>query len=202
MSKKPKSSILGSPVLFVGGSPGVGKTEVSELLHKKLGGTLLHVNDIVLNHDLVDLEDEERDTWIVDPKKLNQWLTEWWNPISKWTILETHYVELLTSIPVSMICILRCAPKELERRLLKRGWTNAKIAENIQAEILGTCTGSAREMFSSIPVIDIDTTHRTPQDIADQILSLLEHPRKMTTTPGIDWLTSLHPDQLHAFFNP
>ena len=189
-------------ILLIGGTPGVGKTQVSELLHRRLGASTLHVNDLVLKHNLVTKRDRKRDTWIVDPEKLNQMVEDWLKPKHGWIILETHYLELLHKIPASMVCILRCAPEGLQMRLIKRGWSKAKIAENVQAEILGTCTGSARNAYLGVPVFDIDTTNRDAEQVGKQIWTALSHPKKMNAYPLIDWLTTLNPKKLHQFFNP
>jgi adenylate kinase len=58
------------PNILITGTPGVGKTSLSEKAAKSTGLKLLSVTDVVKEHHCHEGKDEEFDTLILDEKKL------------------------------------------------------------------------------------------------------------------------------------
>jgi len=70
--------------------------------------------------------------------------------------------------------ILRCEPFELQNRLLKKGYNQNKIKENIESEILGQCTYSMVEVLDRDNVFEIDTSKKKIDEVANIIKEIIK----------------------------
>jgi adenylate kinase len=89
---------------------------------------------------------------------------------------------------ISMAAVLRRSPYELEKTLEKRGYTTGKIKENLASEILGVSLYDSVKAFGKRKVVEFDTTDRTPEQTAKEIMRAL---RKKPKAAGIDWLAAV-----------
>ena len=108
------------------GTPGTGKTSVSEILRKK-GYVVMDLNKIVEQHNFISGYDRERRCSIADMKKLDSYIRK--QDRGKMLIVEGHLAHLLS---VDMIIVLRCSPKILEKRLKKKKYPKKKIMEMLR----------------------------------------------------------------------
>ena len=83
------------------------------------------------------------------------------------------------------IVVLRTDPLELARRLSHRRWPIEKYLENIEAELVGSLTAYVREIYDDKPIVEVDTTGRSVDDVCCEILSLIKSGRSRVY---IDWL--------------
>ncbi len=84
----------------------------------------------------------------------------------------------------SRIIVLRCHPDVLAERLRARGYSEAKVRENVQAEILDVILCEATD--SDIPVNEIDCTVKDLHKVANLILESLDGGN--ICLPGsVDW---------------
>ncbi len=88
------------------------------------------------------------------------------------SIVEGHYAHELVGSPAAVI-VLRCEPKELDRRLLARGYSEEKRAENILAEVLDTCTIEAEGRFGRRKVFEVETAGKPAGRVASEICGIL-----------------------------
>jgi adenylate kinase len=72
----------------------------------------------------------------------------------------------------------------LEKRLKRRGWSKAKIKENIQAEILDSIT---QETLKRKNIFEIDTTNLSKRQTTEKMIEILENRGK---SDKIDWTRS------------
>ncbi len=63
-----------------------------------------------------------------------------------------------------VLVVLRAAPRVLRQRLAERGWSPAKIAENVEAEALDVILVEALELNDRVR--EIDGTDMTPEQVA------------------------------------
>jgi adenylate kinase len=154
-------------IISISGTPKTGKTSVARLLAGKLGWRLVSLNELAERKKLYAGYDNSRKSKIVDLKGLRQEIAR----ISKNQnlILESHYSH---DMPCDVAVILRTNPRELRRRMRKAGWTNAKTEENVEAEIMEVVKGEALE--STKKILEIDTTGRKPEWVAEQIIKRLK----------------------------
>ncbi|MHA1712437.1 MAG: adenylate kinase family protein [Candidatus Ranarchaeia archaeon] len=194
---------MSKKVILIGGTPGVGKSSVATFLARHMQGIVLDLGVLAAKEGLIIGDDFQRQTKIVDPQKLLQWLSLWLRDRDGWIILESHFIEIVKLPCVRLVLIIRAKPAVLKARLLKRGWNIRKINENVQAEILGVCAGDARKTFKDVPVIEIDSSLSTPKDIAYEITGLLNSSSKTLKERAkikFDWLSQLGSEELEAFF--
>lgn len=145
--------------LAVTGTPGTGKTSATELLDLPV----IHLNDVVREEGLWSERDEERDTLVVDLDACREHLGDWEG------VLESH---LAHHFEADRVAVLRCRPDELERRLLDRGESAAKAAENRESEALDVILGEAVAEHGTERVYEIDTTDLTPEEVAAELVAV------------------------------
>jgi len=149
------------------GTPGVGKTTATGLVDTDLD--VIHLNDLVREEDLTGGTDTERDSLVVDLEAVSERLEG-----REDILVESHVAHHLD---VDRVIVLRCRPETLEARLLDRGETDAKAAENAEAEALDVILSEAADRHGLESVYEIDTTGRTPASVAADIGAALEGER-------------------------
>jgi len=123
----------------VTGTPGVGKTTATELVGTDL--EVVHLNDLVREEGLTTGTDEERDSLVVDLEAVSARLADRTD-----VLVESHLAHHVDS---DRTIVLRCDPSELESRLLDRGETESKAAENAEAEALDVVLSEAVDRGAS-----------------------------------------------------
>ncbi|MBC7128531.1 MAG: adenylate kinase family protein [Thermoplasmatales archaeon] len=141
------------------GTPGTGKSSVANLLEKK-GYKVIRIDDIY--EKFVVGYDEERKSKIVDEKKMDREIKK--IKEEGVLIIEGHLSHLLS---VDGVIILRCNPEELKKRLVKKGWDEKKIRENLEAEALDIIL--QRTLQKHERVWEIDVTDRSSEEVAEEI---------------------------------
>ena len=189
--------------LVITGSPGVGKHTSAELVAKRLQETpIVDINRIVLDNNAVfENNEEKRDQndctnqygIDIDVYKARQLLTE--EIKSKQNVLIVGHLApyVLKAVNVDLVVVLRRSPYQLKEVLQARRYTLRKINENIACEILGITLYDALDTFGKRKVIELDTSTRSPNNCADEIVSLLQNKSKAKSFVGaVDWLSVVY----------
>lgn len=162
------------------GTPGTGKTTVAALLPFRV----IDINSLVragLNLGV----DPVRGCLEADMEALAELFrnkTDSREEKEEITILEGHFSHRFADWAV----VLRLAPALLRERLMARGYSEEKIRENLEAEALDVILVEAVE--SCARVDEIDTTNRTPEEVADLVMRIIKG--ELRLPPGqVDWLT-------------
>lgn len=153
-----------STVLFISGTPCVGKTTIAEALYDKLDNCeLIKINDLAISNNLVLGNDPDKGYKIIDIEALDKVLNEKIaDCTSEILIVEGHLTHLLSN--PDFIVILRCNPSILEERLAERDYSDTKIRENLEAEALAVCSCEAFDLHDDkvneldVSDLDIDET--------------------------------------------
>ncbi len=167
--------------IAVTGTPGVGKTSASKILSRDLGYSYLDINKAVREKKLYSSYDRKRKSYIVDMKKLSDFLRKH-TKSGDW-ILDSHVSHLLPRSLMDMVFVLRCEPQVLKKRLSKKKWLKSKVQENYEAELVGVISYEARKHNS----FEIDCTRRSPKATAGLIEKILKGKKYRKTS--IDWLS-------------
>lgn len=154
--------------VVVTGTPGTGKTTVTERLETDLD--VVHLNDVVREHDLYTEVDEARDSLVVDLEAVAEWLGD-----RDDVLVESH---LAHHLDADGCVVLRCRPEELEGRLRERGEPDPKAEENAESEALDVVLAEAVDAFGAEDVYEIDTTDRSPAAVADDVEAVLAGDRE------------------------
>jgi adenylate kinase len=170
----------------ISGTPGTGKTSVSEHLRNK-GYSVVSLNDLAISNNFISGIDKKRDSKILDVDKINNYLIK--NKSSSGLyIIEGHASHCLKRI--EKVILLRCHPKELTRRLEKKGWNTQKVKENVEAEALDIILCEAVENVGEDNVFELETTHMMEKDVSEEIDYIITHKFKQITkykVGKIDW---------------
>jgi adenylate kinase len=98
---------------------------------------------------------------------------------------------VLGTTGIDLVAVLRRSPYQLAKIFRQRKYTPMKMKENIAAEILGITLYDSVETFGKERVAEVDTTGKTPHDIAKDIVSKLQ--KKSRKQIGIiDWLSLVY----------
>jgi len=151
-------------IIVISGTPGTGKTDIAKALAEKLGWKLIELNKLAEEADLYEGYDEKRKCRVVDIEKMEMEISK----LGGNYVLESHYAH---DMPADIVIILRVNPGELRKRLEKRGWSNEKIDENVEAEIMEVCKTEALEQGRD--VFEVDTTGKSAEEILGEIISHL-----------------------------
>lgn len=91
-------------------------------------------------------------------------------------------------LPVDAIVLLRCHPETLEARLCERGYGAAKVAENVEAELIGLILAEC--MASGLPLLELDASDAvSTADVEAWFAGGFKPPRP---SAPIDWIEILH----------
>jgi adenylate kinase len=141
-------------------------------------------------------KDTERQTTIIDEEAMQQKLNETieisTNPN---IIVDGHYAASVTpQSQVTNVFVLRRNPVELKEFMQKCGFSEAKLYENLSAEILDSCLVEAIQTQSG-KVCELDVTGKTVDENVAEILDVLDGSKKCYF--GIvDWLGMLEREGL------
>jgi adenylate kinase len=79
---------------------------------------------------------------------------------------------------LDFVAILRCSPEVLRERYLARGYTEEKILENVEAELLDLVSYSALKKYGRRNISEFDTSRsKNPNAVAKQILLTIKGKR-------------------------
>ncbi len=159
------------------GTPGTGKSSVAVVLEAR-GYYVLSLDRFAEERKLIAGFDAARGTKEVDVEALDREV----RVPAKLGFLVGHYSHRLS---VDMAVVLRCHPRALRERLKARGWPDAKVRENVEAEAIDAITQEAAARLTQ--VYEVDTTSATPEASAGEILGILLG-RTEGHEPGrVDW---------------
>ena len=192
-------------LIILTGTPGTGKSTLMEILREELKYPVFNINQVIIENELFDRRDEERDTLILNEEKIEKYFIKFIDslPNDAKVIVNGHYFEFIHRQFISMIIILRTHPEALLDRLEKRKYKVSKIQENVQAEILGNIMGVILEKYSSIPLFQVDTSIMNVEESKKLILKFINKeipPTKIAEY--IDWLPILEEkNELEKYFS-
>jgi adenylate kinase len=149
----------------VTGTPGTGKTTATTLLD----APVIHLNELIREAGLWSERDADRDSLVADLDAVREALGDWSG------VAESH---LAHHLDADRVVVLRCRPDALADRLRDRGADETKAAENAESEALDVILSEAVDRHGLDAVYEIDTTDRTPADVADAIAAVVAGDRE------------------------
>ena len=177
-------------IILITGTPGVGKTTVSEILADKLDAYVISINELVNEKYLYTGIDEERRYKIVDLDALFNEINEIIGKMdnsNEYILIEGHLSHLFENSDI--VIVLRANPDILRDRMKIKGWKDAKIRENVEAEAIDLCSYEAFEIHGE-KVNEIDTSDISPEKVVDLIVDVINGDKKFPVG-NIDFLEYL-----------
>jgi len=150
------------------GTPGTGKSTVARQLQANCNLPVLEINKVVKEKELFLGYDHRRDTLIINEQAVNTYLAKYLKDCEVACIVG-HYVEFSALRAARLVFVLRCEPAILRKRLQNRGYTSAKINENVDVEIMQVCLEEARAFFREATILEFDTTKKESWEVAGDI---------------------------------
>lgn len=188
--------------IIISGCPGTGKTTLSSSLAKILNVEIISLGELVEREKLYSHIDSGRDTKVADLDRLVPRVVDLINNTEGVVIIEGHYADIVPSSLVDLVIVLRTHPEVLSNRLEAKGWSVGKVRENVQAEILGSCTFNALKAYRNELVYEIDTSNLSEEEMVTIVLEIINEKPMKYKAGIINWLSLLDGDnQLEKYFS-
>ncbi|KAL0227693.1 hypothetical protein RCL1_003836 [Eukaryota sp. TZLM3-RCL] len=152
--------------ILITGCPGVGKSTVASLVADKTGLFLINVGDVVKAERLYEEWDDELQTFILDEPALISYLEP--KIEERGVIVDFHSPAVFSSDWFDLVVVLTCINDILYPRLEQRGYSEAKIQDNIEAEIMEVVLDEAMDIFE-------DKVVRFPCETLDQVDDIVNY---------------------------
>lgn len=170
-------------MIAITGTPGTGKTALADELRKR-GYEVLDLNEYVRENGLLEEKDEERDTYSVDVDAVDELMEKYRKkPL---LLIEGHIAHGLTC---DVTIVLRCRPDVLAERLRARGYSEDKVIENVQAEILDVILCEAAE--TEAKVCELISSIDSITTLADKTEDIVKGNIDKYAPGNVDWTEDL-----------
>jgi adenylate kinase len=188
-------------IILISGTPGTGKTTIAYLMKELLSAEYINLTEIVIKNKFSRETDENRKTEIVDLKKVIPFLKQFIKSHpNKDIIIDGHYADIVPDSITSILIVLRTDPRVLEKRLIDKQFPSPKIQENLQSEILGSCTQFALKAHNRKKIYEIDTSSLPAEVIVANILKIIKE-KPPSNVGEINWMQILEEhDELIKYF--
>ncbi|KAL8795710.1 MAG: hypothetical protein Q9182_007495 [Xanthomendoza sp. 2 TL-2023] len=145
------------PNIIITGTPGVGKTSLCELLTASTELQHIAINRIAKERDCHDGWDKSLKSWIVDEDKVLDAIED---EIKEGGFLvDWHACDLFPESWIDLVIVLRSNSSNLYDRLRARNYSDQKLQENMDAEIMGVLLDEARNAFNPGMIIELQSNH-------------------------------------------
>ncbi len=180
-------------IIAVTGTPGTGKTSLCNDL-AQYGYNVVRLNNVIIENKLYKDYDELAGSLEIDVGVVRDHLGR--NPLetdmNDWTIIESH---LSHNLEVDGIVLLRCDPRELEKRLARRDYSPEKIKENVESELVDVI--AMEVMDRNLPSIEIDTTDLGKEEMVSIINNFLKgfpDNSEYSSPCSVNWIGEMYED--------
>jgi adenylate kinase len=179
--------------VVITGNPGVGKHTCAKFVSEKLGkAKIVDINRVILSNNAIALQaGGVNGLGEIDVKKTKELMLEEIKKANDVVIVGHLAPYVLKKTGIDLVAVLRRSPYQLAKILRQRKYTPMKMRENLAAEILGITLYDSMETFGKKRVAELDVTGKTPQNIAEDVISKLQ--KKSKKQIGlIDWLSLVY----------
>jgi adenylate kinase len=151
----PSAATRTSPNILVTGTPGCGKTTFSQLLSAACSLKHIVVGDLVKEKGLHEGWDEAWQAYTLDEDRL---LDEMEDMLADGgSVVDYHSCDFFPERWFDLVVVLRADNTVLYDRLQKRGYSQKKLEENLQAEIFGVVAEEAQNSYDANIVVTLQS---------------------------------------------
>lgn len=162
------------PNIIITGTPGVGKTSLCDLLAQNTGLKHLQINQVVKERDCHEGWDADLESWIVDEDKVSFIGTLCGDSESNDTylqlldsiedevrlggcIIDWHACDLFPKSWIDLVIVLRTDTTRLYDRLTARHYSERKLQENMDSEIMEVLLDEARGSYDEEIIVELQS---------------------------------------------
>ncbi|XP_043482115.1 adenylate kinase isoenzyme 6 [Leptopilina heterotoma] len=154
-----------NPNILVTGTPGVGKSKLSEKLATRTELEWLDVSSLAKQYNCLEEFDEQYQCQILNEEKLLDIMEGLMEKGGK--IVDYHGAEFFPERWFDIVFVLRTDNTVLYDRLVARGYKGKKLEDNIDCEIFQTILEEAKESYKEEIVYEL--TSNTPDQMESNI---------------------------------
>ncbi|KAI4278893.1 MAG: hypothetical protein LQ337_000703 [Flavoplaca oasis] len=143
------------PNIIITGTPGVGKTTLCESLASTTHLVHLAINRVAKERECHNGWHDALNSWIVDEDKVLDAIEE--EVKLGGYLIDWHACDLFPESWIDLVIVLRSDSTVLYDRLKARNYSEQKLQENMDAEIMEVLLDEAREAFDEDLIIELQS---------------------------------------------
>ncbi|CAM9601746.1 unnamed protein product [Ectocarpus sp. 4 AP-2014] len=151
------------PNVLITGTPGTGKTCTSQQIAERTGLRHINVGDLVRLKQCHEGRDESFDTFILDEDKLCDAMETQMEEGGN--VVDFHSCDFFPEHWFDLILVLRAETSTLFDRLKARGYSEKKVGENVECEIMQVVLEEAKEGYPE------EAVHEVPSNTIEELES-------------------------------
>ena len=175
--------------IVITGNPGVGKHTSAKFVIQRIGsGRIIDINKLAMSKNAY-LNKSANDGTEINTKKVAKLLADQLRDSNNHIVIVGHLAPyVLEPTGIDLVVVLRRSPYKLMRTFRRRKYSFHKMMENVASEILGITLYDSLQTFRKEKIAEVDTTAKTPAEVANEILLLLQQ-KKNRKIGTVDWLS-------------
>jgi len=151
------------PNILIVGTPGVGKSTLSQVVAEETGLEWIDVSEIAKVNKCLEGYDSTYGSHILNEERLLDEIEDQMEEGGK--IVDYHGCDFFPQRWFDIVFVLRTKNTALYDRLIQRGYAGKKLEDNVQCEIFQTVLDEARESYS--PEIVFELPSNTSSDMEE-----------------------------------
>lgn len=165
------------PNILITGTPGTGKTTHSELVASEAGLQHVNIGALVREHELYDGYNEEFEAYFVNDDKVNDHLED--IMAAGGVVVDHHSSDFFPERFFDLVVVLQTDNTLLYDRLKARGYSEKKIQENVQCEIMHVPCEEAQRSYKPevVQILSSDDT----DEMESNVERIVEWSRRFST---------------------
>ncbi|VDN60442.1 unnamed protein product [Dracunculus medinensis] len=163
------------PNILITGTPGSGKSTLSEILAKKLGFEHINVGKLIREYELYDEYDEEMDCHVLNEDKLLDHIEDRLDSDEGGYVVDYHGCDFFPERWFDFVIVLRCNNTILYDRLKARDYSEKKIRNNLECEIFNILLEEAVESYKA------EIIHEMTNETIEQMNEICEKIEQMVS---------------------
>lgn len=160
--------------IIITGTPGTGKSSHAQLLIEQVPELkLVDVKSVAKENNCISGYDEERKCDIIDEELLVDALEDDLDRGNQ--VIDWHVCDVFPEHLIDLVIVLRTENSVLFDRLKERKYSDEKISENIDAEIMEVILNDAREQYDEDIIVELESNKiEDMQSNVDRIVDWLK----------------------------
>jgi len=162
-------------LLIITGTPGTGKSTIAKMLVTQMGILRIDLHELIENDSVLSSHfNKNKDCFDLDMRRVEELVQKKLqeNP-GKCMVLDSHVSHHLSKKLICAAIVVHCSDfGKLEKRLKERGYSPAKVQENLDCEIFDVCSDETQGIGVNILHFDSENEF-DEEDVVARVKQLL-----------------------------